>query len=68
MDFGWLIVLILKNAIKFITNKLLVYSLVFDILVAFDLVEAIDYLLVGLLLGYPEEVLIKLSEFLEYGL
>ena len=68
MDFGWLIVLILKNAIKFITNKLLVYSLVFDFLVAFDLVETIDYLLVGLLLGYPEEVLIKLSEFLEYGL
>ena len=68
MDFGWLIVLILKNAIKFVTNKLLVNSLVFDFLVAFDLVEAIDYLLVGLLLGYPEEVLIKLSEFLEYGL
>ena len=64
----WLSVLIFKNIIKFATNKLLVKSLVFNLIGVFDLVESIDYLLIVLLLGYPEELLIKLCEFLKYCL
>ena len=57
-----------NNGIKFIANKLLVKPLILYFFIAFDLVEAIDNLLIWFLLGNPEEVLIKLCEFLEYGL